>query len=246
MGKFNLKDLEHKVFDIEKLKEKERKRNASGRFNRFGAFFLDFNVERITASIIVLIVWLLVYRSFGERGASVNIEGLPTSFQYTTLGILIVFTIFYNIILPMYIFEGQTIGKKAIGIKIVKANGEKATLKNYILRYIAIFFLEGNSYVLTISGIVFFFLNMHFTDAKQWNDYLFWMFAFSSILAFFHKDRRAIHDFIGGTKVINIKIAEVTTPVNKEVDQPIIIEVDQTMADEINQPILDKEIETAE
>jgi uncharacterized RDD family membrane protein YckC len=208
MGKFNVKDIEKKVFNLDKLEEKERKRNTSGRFNRFGAWFLDFNVERIVTSIIVLLIWLIIFRSFGSRGESINIEGLPTTVQYITLGILLVFTLFYNIILPMYIYEGQTIGKKVIGIKIVKANGEKAGLLNYVLRYLSILILEGNSYVVTFSGVLFFFLNMHFTAAKQWNDYLFGVYALSALIAFFHKDRRAIHDFIGGTKVINIKVVE--------------------------------------
>lgn len=212
MGKFNIKELEKKAFNLDKLEEKERKRNASGRFNRFGAFFLDFNVERIATSIIVLIIWLIVFGNLGTFGTSINIEGLPTNIQYITLVVLFLFTLFYNIILPMYIYEGQTLGKKVIGIKIVKANGEKATLVNYILRAFSLLILEGNSYVVTFSGILFFFLNMHFTQAKQVNDILFGVYALSAVIAFFHKDRRAIHDFIGGTKVINIKVVEDVKP----------------------------------
>ena len=108
----------------------------------------------------------------------------------------------------MYLYEGQTLGKKAIGIKIVKANGEKATLINYILRYLTMLVIEGNSYVVTFSGVAFFFINSFYDQAKLVNDILFGVFALSAIIAFFHKDRRAIHDFIGGTKVINIKVIE--------------------------------------
>ena len=79
MAKFNIKQLEKKVFDLDKLEEKERKRNTSGRFNRFGAFFLDFNVERIVNSIIVLIIWLLVYRNTGDYNTMINIDGLPVN-----------------------------------------------------------------------------------------------------------------------------------------------------------------------
>ena len=142
----------------------------------------------------------------------INIDGLPVNVQYITLVVLLIFTIFYNIIMPMYIYEGQTLGKKVIGIKIVKANGEKATLFNYILRYLTLLILEGNSYVVTFSGVVFFFLNMYFTQAKLANDILFGVYALSAIIAFFHKDRRAIHDFVGGTKVINIKVVEEYKP----------------------------------
>lgn len=208
MGKFNIKELEKKVFDLDKLEEKERKRNTSGRFNRFGAFFLDFNVERISTSIIVLIVWLIIYRNTGDYNTMINIEGLPINVQYITVAIIFIFTIFYNIILPLYIYEGQTIGKKAIGIKIVKANGEKATLINYVLRYITILIIEGNTYVVTFSGIAFFFINQYYDKASQLNGILTGVFALSVLIAFFHKDRRAIHDFIGGTKVINIKVVE--------------------------------------
>ena len=208
MGKFNIKELEKKVFDLDKLEEKERKRNTSGRFNRFGAFFLDFNVERIITSIIVLIVWLFIYRNTGDYNTMINIEGLPINVQYITVVIIFIFTIFYNIILPLYIYEGQTIGKKAIGIKIVKANGEKATLINYVLRYLTLLVIEGNTYVVTFSGIAFFFINQYYDKASQLNGILTGVFALSALIAFFHKDRRAIHDFIGGTKVINIKVLE--------------------------------------
>lgn len=212
MGKFNIKELEKKVFDLDKLEEKERKRNTSGRFNRFGAFFLDFNVERIITSIIVLIVWLIIYRNTGDYNTMINIEGLPINVQYITVVLIFIFTIFYNIILPLYIYEGQTIGKKAIGIKIVKANGEKATLINYVLRYITILIVEGNTYVVTFSGIAFFFINQYYDKASQLNGILTGVFALSALIAFFHKDRRAIHDFIGGTKVINIKVLEEYKP----------------------------------
>lgn len=212
MGKFNIKELEKKVFDLDKLEEKERKRNTSGRFNRFGAFFLDFNIERIITSIIVLIVWLIIYRNTGDYNTMINIEGLPISVQYITVVIIFIFTIFYNIILPLYIYEGQTIGKKAIGIKIVKANGEKATLINYVLRYLTLLIIEGNTYVVTFSGIAFFFINQYYDKASQLNGILTGVFALSALIAFFHKDRRAIHDFIGGTKVINIKILEEKKP----------------------------------
>jgi len=216
MGKFNIKEFEKKVFDLDKLEEKERKRNTSGRFNRFGAFFLDFNVERISTSIIVLIVWLIIYRNTGDYNTMINIEGLPINVQYITVALILIFTIFYNIILPLYIYEGQTIGKKAIGIKIVKANGEKATLINYVLRYITILFIEGNTYVVTFSGIAFFFINQYYDKASQLNGILTGVFALSALIAFFHKDRRAIHDFIGGTKVINIKVVEEYKPKVKE------------------------------
>ena len=111
----------------------------------------------------------------------------------------------YNILLPYYLYEGQTLGKKLIGIKIVKANGEKASLLNYIVRYVAIMVLEANTYFSAIGGVLIYFLNKQYDFAMQWNNIVAIIFALSALLAVFHKERRSLHDFISGTKVINVK-----------------------------------------
>jgi uncharacterized RDD family membrane protein YckC len=97
------------------------------------------------------------------------------------------------------------LGKKLIGIKIVKANGEKASLLNYIVRYLAIVILEANTYFSAIGGVLIYFLNKQFDFAMQWNNVVAIIFVLSAILAALNKERRSIHDFISGTKVINVK-----------------------------------------
>jgi uncharacterized RDD family membrane protein YckC len=200
-----IKNIEKKLFNLDRLEERERKRNASGRFNRFGAYFLDHYLQILISSIPVFILWIIANQSIGSNEQIANIDTLPANWQLPAVILVILIMMAYNIILPYYVYEGQTFGKKLIGIKIVKKNGEKASLLNYFVRYLSIMTLEANTYFSAIGGVLFYFLAKQFTFAMDWNNALAVIFVLSAILAALNKERRSIHDFISGTKVINVK-----------------------------------------
>ena len=200
-----IKTLEKKLFNLDRLKERERKRNASGRFNRFGAYFLDHYLQILISSIPVFILWVIANQSIGNNEQIANIDTLPSTWQLPAVIMVVLIMMAYNIILPYYIYEGQTFGKKLIGIKIVQKNGEKATLIHLFVRYLAVMLLEANTYFSAIGGVLFYFLAKQFEFAMQWNNALAIIFVLSAVIAALNKERRSIHDFISGTKVINVK-----------------------------------------
>lgn len=222
MKKFNLKDVEKKVFNLERLEQRELKRNTSGRFNRFGAYFIDLNIQNVILAIVVLLMYVLAYRNRGTFENLVNINALPSSWQIPTY-ILSYFIIFsYNVFIPYFFYEGQTFGKKLIGIKIVKSNGEKASLKDYILRYIATIPETTSHY--TVNGLIFaaFMTN---PTATLINNIGLSISALSILIAMIQRERRSIHDFLSNTKVISVKNLE-PLPIKKEIE--IISEETQT------------------
>jgi len=77
------------------------------------------------------------------------------------------------------ISNGQTIGKKVLGIKIVDLEGNLPSVKSHFLKRYAILFFPGQ---IPVVGQVFSFINVLFIFGKQ---------------------KRCIHDYIAGTKVIN-------------------------------------------
>lgn len=200
-----IKNIEKKLFNLDRLEERERKRNASGRFNRFGAYFLDHYLQILISSIPVFIIWIIANQSIGNNEQIANIDTLPSTWQFPAVIMVVLIMMAYNIILPYYIYEGQTFGKKLIGIKIVQKNGEKATLLHLFVRYLSVMLLEANTYFSAIGGVMFYFLAKQFDFAMQWNNALAIIFVLSALIAAFNKERRSIHDFISGTKVINIK-----------------------------------------
>jgi uncharacterized RDD family membrane protein YckC len=82
--------------------------------------------------------------------------------------------ILYFVIVPV-IWSGYTIGKRIVGIRIVKVNGEKLGFGAMLLRSV----VASIIYVITL-GIAF---------------------IASVIMVAVREDKRAIHDFIAGTYV---------------------------------------------
>jgi len=222
MKKFSVKDIEKKVFNLERLEERELKRNTSGRFNRFGAYFIDLNIQNVILALVVLLMYVLAYQNRGSYVNLVNINALPSSWQVPTyiLSYLIIFS--YNVFIPYFLYEGQTFGKKLIGIKIVKSNGEKASLKDYILRYFATLPETTSHY--TVNGLIFaaFMTN---PTATMLNNIGLSISALSILIAMIQRERRSIHDFLSNTKVISVKSID---PLPKKKVEVIVSEETQT------------------
>ncbi|MGM7724358.1 RDD family protein [Metabacillus sp. Hm71] len=81
----------------------------------------------------------------------------------------------YYLIIPV-IWSGFTVGKRVVGIKIVRTDGKKVGIDTTLKRYI----LASLVYVVTL-GIAF---------------------IISACMIGLRKDKRSIHDLIAGTQVI--------------------------------------------
>jgi len=96
---------------------------AASVMSRGVALFLDLLIK-----LVYYVVILVIFLVFGLEFASLDF-------------ILIFFTIvvglpimFYSLVLE-YLLKGQTIGKMAMGIRVVNLNGENASLGDYTLRW---------------------------------------------------------------------------------------------------------------
>lgn len=199
-------------FSTENLKIRAEKRKQGGRANRFAAFGIDHFIQLFAVNILILVVWLVLY-AFGQTvgGQDINLYTLPDQMQLPTIILIIGIPFFYQVIFPLYIYEGQSYGKRLVGLKIVQTNEEPATLKNYLLRFLGMM-LEGHPNF-SITGTVVFFLYARYMElelASQIGKVLGYIFAASIILALFQRHRRSIHDYIGGTKVIPVTPVDLT------------------------------------
>ncbi|KGX84968.1 RDD family protein [Pontibacillus litoralis] len=128
---------------------------------RLGAFWLDV----LFMSIVLSAVFLLT-------GGQMN-NNVPEPNLYTTL---VQFS--YYMFVPV-IWAGYTVGKRIVGIRIVKDDGSNVTALTMFLRY----FIGVLIYSFTAGiGVII-----------------------SACMIVFRDDRRAIHDFIAGTYVTKNK-----------------------------------------
>ena len=135
---------------------------------RFGASFID---GLILLLIIVPLGFLVGFYQI------VFEQGVPTTAQNLTMAVagvgafLLVNSYFLNL-------NGQTIGKKIVGIKIVDLNGEKPAFAKLLgLRYVPQWIVSYIPFINTPLVLI-------------------------DILFIFRSDKRCVHDLIAGTQVV--------------------------------------------
>ncbi|WP_018923129.1 RDD family protein [Salsuginibacillus kocurii] len=135
--------------------------NPVGFWRRFAAVLLD-------SLLIVAVIFIFALIVFGEFAAE------EFTLQLFETGL----TIIYLFILPP-LWYGYTVGKRLLGIRIVKVDGSNVSFGTMLLRH----FLGGIVYVITLlMGVLV-----------------------SAFMIGLRKDRRALHDFIANTYVTTDK-----------------------------------------
>jgi uncharacterized RDD family membrane protein YckC len=109
------------------------------------------------------------------------LEGVQRSIGYNLVIGLLGLGVFILINGKLLIANGQTIGKKLLGIRIVDLNGDLPELKKHLIKRYAVFFIPGQ-----VPAIGQFF-------------------SIINILFIFGKQKRCVHDLAAGTKVVEAK-----------------------------------------
>ncbi len=143
----------------------------ASRWDRFFASLLD-------GIIYCIIVIPVMYFTGGFDGIS---QGIQPSLGYNLVISVVGIITFIILNGKLLISSGQTIGKKAIGIKIVDLNGNLPTLNDHLLKRYAFYFIPGQ---IPFIGPFISIIN---------------------ILFIFGSEKRCIHDLVAGTKVVDCK-----------------------------------------
>lgn len=163
---------------------------------RLGAFLLDYLFQYIMFIVII-----------GLVSAAVNIQEAGINVLLSMYSGLVIASLVYNIIVPVYFFKGdrigQTFGKKFAGLKVIKANGQAVDLKTMAIRSVFTLFVEGFVFLSTLYLLqVLALLGM----PVNWTNYITPTYiAISSVSAIFmvlRPSRQMFHDFIANTIVI--------------------------------------------
>ena len=113
--------------------------NASGAGERLLAFIIDWAIK-----VGYLLVLSFVFDAFSSMDTW-SLIGLNTLLSFPV--------IFYTLGLELY-FQGQTIGKKVLKIRVVKIDGYQASLADYVVRW---FFRIADVYLFGLGFFVMLF-----------------------------------------------------------------------------------------
>lgn len=130
-------------------------------------------IDGLIAGLATIVVMMALIPVFGS-----DAETMATSFTTTLIATVLNIGIFLLINGKFLTANGQTVGKKLMGIKIVSLSGGILPLKDIVLRRYAPPVLIS---IIPIVGSIF---------------------CLADVLCIFRGDRRCLHDLIAGTRVV--------------------------------------------
>jgi len=111
--------------------------------NRFAAFIVD----------MMILMGILIF--LGIVGAQIFRSDLEYSYMFYVYFTIIPVFLFYTLVSEI-LLDGQTLGKRAVGLKVVKLNGDPASAFDYLIRwafrFLDIWFSAGSVASLLISS----------------------------------------------------------------------------------------------
>ncbi len=155
--------------NLETEKDSEHEVSLASRWSRLGASLID------TITIMPILLPLM-YFTGGFDGIA---EGKQPSMTYSLVFGLVGIVIFMLIHGYFLISNGQTLGKKALNIKIVTIDDQHAGISTLAKRYGFYWFIPQIPVIGQIINMV-------------------------NVLFIFGKSKRCIHDLVGGTKVVQV------------------------------------------
>lgn len=136
------------------------------------------------------------FHDYFDRWTVINQQIDQECVIYFIFNILLI--LIYFVLLPK-VWNGQTVGKKILKLKVVSNNNENVTIVQYLIR---------NMLINGLAQMILILLSLYLLPSSMY-------FIFSSILTFiqlilviisvfmilYRKDKRGLHDIFSGTKV---------------------------------------------
>lgn len=195
----------------------DKKKSNVDSVKRLFAYVLDWIIGGVCTSILGIVIFTLVSKIENIEGQSFAdlymfpALGLSDCYAYITGLVCVCAATFYYIYIP-YKCDGQTIGKKIMGLRIVTIENTSLTLTQYFKRqFLGLFIIEGSAVlcgayiqqVLVISTLNLF--KDYFSLPNLLSSVAIVITMISAVLAFNTPSQRSVHDYLAKTKVVNIE-----------------------------------------
>ena len=184
------------------LKLKFDKPNNVGFFRRFISYMIDWYIGGILTSLPIILTYTAMNNgNIGIIEQNINIFEYPLNIIIGLASFMV--AALYYVYVPMFINNGQTLGKKIMKLRIVNNDYTQASKKQLFIRqFVIILLLEGSLY--TSSNMLNQVIN-EVTGANIvsiYNTIGIVITVFSALLVIMFKSRRALHDIIINTRVV--------------------------------------------
>lgn len=165
-------------------------------FKRLTAFVIDYVVVYLALAIVITLA-----------RNSLDLDNASVSVQAAVYTLLIVLSLAYFVLVPTLIYKddrkGQTIGKRVMGLKIIRVNGTDVTMVTLLIRTLFMLLGEGmvmisTLYVLEIADL----LGMPINFIGYLGTAYIMVTLVSCTIMIIRPNRQMFHDYIANTVVI--------------------------------------------
>jgi uncharacterized RDD family membrane protein YckC len=171
-------------------------------WKRFIAYMVDWYLGSIFTSLPMVLIYM---KATNTQDLNTNLFQYPKQYALLAGALGLLFGLFYYLIVPLFIWKGQTLGKRWCHFKITKINSENVSIKELFLRQIiGIFLVEGA--LIFPSNLFHQILSLisNVNLITPLNNVGIAISIVSGLCVLIRKDHKAIHDLIGSTKVISV------------------------------------------
>lgn len=175
-----------------------------GNFRRLIAYFIDFFLANVLACVPLCLIEAIVN---GNLETTQDLRIVPLPYAYLIVALAFLVHLFYFVYVPYKIWPGQTCGKRFLDMKMVMMDGSDVTIKALLLRnVVALLAIEGAAFFMTTYILQLICLTIGLDNIPVWITYVYYFMTMLSVMVTLtNRNRRMIHDYIGGTKVYKME-----------------------------------------
>ena len=173
-------------------------------FKRLISYAIDWYLGGVVASLPIIIVYMI--RNNEVAIVPMNLNAFANPDNLIAGGMSFMVAICYYALVPAYVWPGQTIGKKIVNLKIVASDYGNVSVKQIFVRQIlAILIVEGSVYGAsnTFHQLISIMLKVNITGI--YGCIGLGITILSVVLTLIFKSKRAFHDLMAGTMIVDLK-----------------------------------------
>jgi len=179
------------------------KKSSVNSFYRGVAYLIDWYAATMFAGIPIVLIGSIVNHT---TSVSQDLSKIPAPYNILVALLAIVFYLGYFVILELYVYKGQTFGKRIMKLKVVKNDESDVDFKTILMREgLGIMIVEG--YIANSSSYL-----RQFVTGIPIMDMAVYVFgiisAVSILMGMASPSRKMLHDRIANTHIISVADTE--------------------------------------
>lgn len=176
--------------------------NDNNYLRRLIAYGIDWYIGGVVASLPIIILYMMHHDNVTYIVQQLSIFTYPLNIIAGSLSFLV--AVLYYVIVPAFIWQGQTLGKKITHTKIISNNYQEVSAKQIWIRQgVMILLVQGSVFAAShmLHEVLEILTGYNISTIYAYIGLV--ITSFSVLLVFLLPSRRALHDIVANTRIVH-------------------------------------------